>query len=441
MDKTVLLHWDGLSWARPIINADRNFLGPKPKQASDVLKPGDVVRLQHTGQQWQLVQLPQAQGASIALDPTNGALLALVGGFAFDQSNFNRATQAKRQAGSAFKPFLYSAALDKGLTLASIINDAPIVMSDLSQEDAWRPKNDNRQFYGPTRLRYGLTHSRNLVSVRLLQLIGIGFARDYIHQFGFSWDELPNSLSLALGSGVLTPLQLTQAYAVFANGGYKITPYFIDRITLDQDNKTLYQANPALACPDCDTTDSNTLPPSRLAPRIISAQNAYLITNALQDVIKSGTGRRALRLHRHDLAGKTGTTNDQVDAWFAGFNRDVVFTVWVGFDNPKSLHEYGAQVALPIWVNFMRQALVNRPEQTLAQPAGIITMRIDQRTGLPVQPGESHDSLFELFRTQYAPTMANRQNRQAPAIKVIEEREETDKPDETPQTPSLNELF
>ena len=444
--QTVLLPWNGLAWARPIINADRNFLGPKPKQVSDILKPGDVVRLQHTEQQWQLIQLPQVQGASVALDPSNGALLALVGGFSFEQSNFNRATQAKRQAGSAFKPFLYSAALDKGLTLASIINDAPIVMSDLSQEAAWRPKNDNRQFNGPTRLRYGLTHSRNLVSVRLLQLIGIEFARNYIHQFGFSWDELPDSLSLALGSGVVTPLQLTQAYAVFANGGYKITPYFIDHITLDQGKKLLYQADPALACPDCDTAETNPLPPSHLAPRIISAQNAYLITNALQDVIKSGTGRLALRLHRHDLAGKTGTTNDQVDAWFAGFNHDIAFTTWVGFDNPKSLHEYGAQIALPIWVNFMRQALTDRPEHTLAQPTGIITMRIDQHTGLPVQPGQSRDSLFELFRTQYAPTLKNNPHSGSTqstnqTITETTETDEPEKPANTPQPPSINELF
>ena len=402
----ISLPWTALSWARPILDPDQNRLGAKPKQAIDVLKLGDVVRVRYDGKAWQLTQLPQVQGAGVALDPNNGALLALVGGFSFQQSKFNRATQAKRQPGSAFKPFLYSAALDKGLTLASIVNDSPIVMQDISQEQAWRPKNDNRRFYGPTRLRYGLTHSRNLVSVRLLQIIGIAFAREYIHRFGFTWDELPDSLSLALGSGTLTPLQLTKGYAVFANGGYQIAPYFIDHITAENNQRLLYQAHSALACAMCDPSEPA---PSNTAKQIISPQNAYLITNVLQGVIQSGTGRRALSLHRSDLAGKTGTTNNQYDAWFAGFNPDLVFTIWMGFDNPRSLFEYGSQSALPIWVNFMREALANSPEHNVTQPAGIITMRIDKRTGEPVQPNQPN-SLFEHFRTQYAPTLRNHAN-------------------------------
>lgn len=401
---TVHLPWSGLAWARPIVNKKRNWLGKQPKQASDILKPGDIIYVRRVNKEWHLTQLPLVQGAIVSLNPNDGALLALNGGFNFNQSKFNRAIQAQRQPGSAFKPFIYSAALDKGLTLASIINDAPIVMSDISSEEAWRPKNDNRRFYGPTRLRYGLIHSRNLVTVRLLQTIGIPFARQYIQRFGFSANQLPDTLSLALGSGTATPLQLARGYAVFANGGYKITPYFINTVT-DTNGNILYQAKPAVACPTCYTLDMSQFNDSHItsiAPRIISPRNAYLMTIALQDVIKSGTGRRARVLHRQDLAGKTGTTNDYFDASFAGFNSDIVTTVWTGFDLPQSLHEYSSKAALSIWINFMRDALKNYPEHSLPQPPGIVTVRIDKQTGLPAS-AEQVNTRFELFREEYAP--------------------------------------
>ncbi len=421
----ITLPWSGLKWARPVINAKRNILGRTPTQASDILKPGDVIRVRQIGNQWRLTQLPIIQGALVALNPSNGALLALVGGFNFNQSKFNRAIQAQRQPGSAFKPFIYSAALEKGLTLASIINDAPIVIEDASAEDAWRPNNDNHRFHGPTRLRYGIIHSTNLVTVRLLQTIGIPFARQYLQRFGFVETQLPNTLSLALGSGTVTPLELAQGYASFANGGYKITPHFIQRIT-DDDNDVLYQAIPNIACATCYTSDISMRGDvdQPLAPRIISPRNAYLITSALQDVIKYGTGRRARTLHRQDLAGKTGTTNKQVDAWFSGFNGDIVLTVWTGFDAPRGVHEYGQQLALPIWIDFMKYALANRPEHSLSQPPGIVTVRIDRKTGLPAST-EQQDTKFELFRKEYAPKntkpIANNTNTPTTPISTVDE--------------------
>ena len=326
---------------------------------------------------------PQAQGALVALNPSNGAVLALVGGFNYYFSHFNRATQAWRQPGSGFKPFIYSAALEKDYTLASLINDAPIVIADPSQKGVWRPQNDNYQFLGPTRLRVGLAKSRNLVSIRLLQDIGIEYALDYAKRFGFDMEKQPHTLSLALGTGMLTPIQLAAAYASFANGGYKASPYVIDHIE-DITGKIIYQAN----TPEM--------------PRIISAQNAFLMNSALLDVIRYGTGQRARALNRNDIAGKTGTTNDQMDAWFSGFNGDIVTTVWVGFDQPRSLFEYGAQAALPIWMNFMKTALQGKPENTLAQPPGLVTVSIDPETGLLATP-EQDNAIPEFFLSDQAP--------------------------------------
>jgi penicillin-binding protein 1A len=400
--RTITIPWSGLSWARHAYNNE--YTGPLPQQASEIVKIGDVIRVQRINNQWQLAQVPKVEGALIAMDPNNGALLALSGGFSFGESHYNRAIQAMRQPGSNFKPFYYAASLEKGFTWASIINDAPIVEEHGGGNNSlWRPMNDDLRFYGPTRLRVALTNSYNLASIRLLKTIGLRYALDYISRFGFNPSQLPHGLSLALGSGTVTPLQIVSGYAVFANGGYRITPYFIDNIT-NQDNQMIYQAQPPLACEDCTAQTSNKTPTALpTAPRAISPQNAYLMTSVLKDVIRSGTGRRALALQRSDLAGKTGTSNNFVDAWFSGFNSDLVATAWVGFDNPESLHEFGSQAALPIWVNFMSQALAGRPVHTLAQPPGIVTARIDPRTGLLAYPGQTN-AIFEVFESKYLPT-------------------------------------
>ncbi|MBN2689656.1 MAG: PBP1A family penicillin-binding protein [Gammaproteobacteria bacterium] len=338
--------------------------------------------------------LPQVSGALVAINPENGAIIALNGGFSFAKSKFNCATDALRQTGSSFKPFVYSAALSKGYTLASTINDAPVVIQSYGVNKLWRPENDTRRFYGPTRLKVALMQSRNLVSIRLLQLIGTDYTINFLQKFGFSAKQLPNSLSLALGTASITPLQMAAAYTIFANGGYKVTPYLITKI-VDENGKTIYHYNPTTV-PNSNNSFGNE------APRVLSAQNAYLITRAMQAVIKHGTGRAALSLNRQDLAGKTGTTNDKKDAWFAGFNTKLVAVVWVGFNQPQSLHEYGAQAALPIWIDFMKQTLKNTPESKLQKPAGIVTVRIDPKTGLLARPNQSN-AIFEQFRQEYAP--------------------------------------
>ena len=399
----VTVPWSGLSWARPVLND--GYVSFPPTKASDIVKRGDVVNvIQATNGQWWLTQIPQVEGGLVAMDPQMGAILALEGGFDYERSNFNRITQAERQPGSNFKPFLYSAALAKGYTLATMINDAPVVMEDSGENTLWRPMNDTRKFYGPTSLRIGLIKSRNLVSIRLLQKIGIPYAIQYFERFSFDPNVLPHSLSLALGSVTITPLQMARGYCIFANGGFRVTPYFIDRIE-DQSHHLLFQAKPPRACQACVENPNPSIEqmPNPIATQVIMPQNAYLITQVLRDVIRFGTGRAAKILNRSDLAGKTGTTNDQVDAWFSGFNNNLEVTVWVGYDNLRSLHEYGAQAALPIWIQFMRVALQGQPEATLPQPPGMVMVRIDPRTGLLASP-DQQDAIFEIFRKQYAPT-------------------------------------
>ena len=366
-------------------------------------REGDVVWLLPVHSGWHFTQIPRVQGAIVSLNPQNGAVLALSGGFNYRLSPFNRVTQSVRQPGSLFKPFVYSAALSKGFTLASVINDAPIVVSDSGENQWWRPENDTLRFYGPTRLRVGLRRSRNLVSIRLLQAIGLPYMLQYSQRFGFEVDKLPSGLSLALGSASVTPWQMAGAYALFANGGYRIEPYYIDRI-LDAHNRPLFTARPAHACPACMTHKENALTiPLPTASETITAQNAYLINQAMQDVIQRGTGRAARALKRQDLAGKTGTTNKKYDAWFAGFNSDVLAVVWVGFDHLQSLHEYGAQAALPIWMNYMRLALTHQPEHSMPEPPGLIRVRIDPKTGL-LACSNQKQAIFELFRTDHQPT-------------------------------------
>jgi penicillin-binding protein 1A len=333
-----------------------------------------------------LAQVPQAQGAFVALDPQDGAISALVGGFDYYASKFNRVVQARRQPGSSFKPFIYSGALEQGFTPATMVLDAPIVIEGSGLEGLWRPENDSRHFYGPTRLRDALARSRNLVSIRILRALGVDYAIDYAQRFGFEPAELPHNLTVALGTAQLTPLEMVRGYAVFANGGFRVTPYLIDRVE-DAYGKVLMAANPAVACMECDLPVDPPLPqpPSalpaepaasvdtapesadsahknsarNLAPRVISPANAFLMTDLMRDVIRKGTARRALALKRDDIAGKTGTTNDRRDTWFSGFNGDIVATAWVGFDQERSLgaNEEGGHTALPIWVYFMGEAL------------------------------------------------------------------------------------
>ncbi len=409
--------WGGLSWAREYINDNR--LGPKLKTASDVVKVGDLIYVQPDPKHgWRLSQPPQAEGALVSVSAHDGHIIALTGGYDFHRSNFNRVTQATRQPGSNFKPFIYSAALEKGFTAASIINDAPVVFDDTGLESAWRPENYSGKFYGPTRLRQALIKSRNLVSIRLMRSIGIPYALEYVSRFGFDVDNLPRDLSLALGSGAVTPLQLSAGYAVLANGGYRVTPHLIKQIT-DADDNLILEAKPATVChDDCvipadeidalilDESSTDSPPrPVNIAQRVAPQGNIYLMTSMLRDVIRHGTGKRALQLKRNDLAGKTGTTNDQQDAWFSGYNADVATITWVGFDQVRSLgnRETGGRAALPMWIYYMDEALKGTPEKPLERPPGLVTVRIDPENGLLAESNHP-GAIFETFRSEYAPT-------------------------------------
>ncbi len=445
----VVLTLDGLGWARPFIRL--NALGARPQAVSDVLSPGDLVRLRRVGEEWRLAQIPRAEAALVALDADTGGVLAMVGGLDFGRSQFNRVTQSRRQPGSAFKPFVYAAALDEGYTLASLVNDAPVVLDDPSMERAWRPTNFGRRFYGPTRLREAMVHSRNLVSVRLLMDIGVDYARDYISDFGFARNDLPAGPSMALGSASITPLSLTSAYAVFANGGFAVEPQIIHRIT-DSAGQTVFEPSWTRICPDCpepgehELVLDNSAPENddtgprridlssmddnldeggamfgpqlpRVAPQIISPQTSWLIHSMLADVVTQGTGRRALRLGRNDLAGKTGTTNDLRDTWFVGYGGGIVATVWLGMDDNESLgsQEQGGRTALPLWVDFMEVALKDRSEREHSEPVGLARALINPDSGLRARPGAS-GAMSEWFHSDNLP----------PLEASEEERRETD---------------
>lgn len=387
----VTLDWAGLSWARPYL--EENAVGPAPKRAADVLRVGDIVYLEPpentTDGYWRLAQVPRVGGAFVALRPNDGAVQALVGGFDFTESSYNRAVQAERQPGSAIKPFIYTAALEKGFTPATTVSGAPIVVEDVSLEEEWRPEDYSRQFHGPTRLRKALAQSLNLVSIRLLRAIGAGYAVEYLERFGFDPAKLPRNLSLALGTASTTPMQMTSAFAIFANGGYRIEPYFIARVE-DADHKVLEQAAPKVAggsiprhmdVPGAVPRDAQ----PHAAPRVLSPQIDFLITSMLRDVIREGTGKAALELGRQDLAGKTGTTNEYRDAWFAGFNSDLVAVSWIGFDQPASLGraETGGRAALPMWMDYMRVALDGMAEKPLVPPPGVRKEPVNSETGQP----------------------------------------------------------
>jgi len=441
------IHWDGLSWARAYIG-DRKQ-GTPPKFAHQILTYGDVVLVSNTANGYRLNQLPIASSALISMSPDNGAIQAIVGGYSFQQSQFNRVTQAKRQVGSNIKPFIYSAALEHGFTLASLINDAPINQWDKSGGSVWRPKNSPAKYDGPIRVRLALAQSKNVVAVRLFRQVGKSNVMDHLQSFGFARDELPNNETLALGSASFTPLEIATGYAVFANGGYLITPYFIERIE-DSFGNIVFQASPQIACDELclkkqtqsSSNDAiNTLPEETenstpteptfdIAERILDPQNAFLVTNAMNSVIWGadwrakpywqGTGWRSRALKRKDISGKTGTTNQSKDAWFSGFSRRLVTSVWIGFDDPSrdlgrtaynnnlpknqiTGSEAGANSAQPAWNLFMKQALPHFPLEPFMQPNDIVSARIDKTTGKLTYKTDN-SSVFEYFKKGTIPT-------------------------------------
>lgn len=416
----VQMSFDGLAWARPYISD--NQVGPAPTVVNDVLKPGDVIRIRYTEEgAARLTQIPVVQGALVSLDPVDGAVVALNGGFDFSLNNFNRATQSRRQPGSAFKPFTFSAALENGFTVARIVNDAPIPPVRTEQEVEWRPRNSNGRFNGPVSLREILERSINVAAVRVVMEAGVSNVVEHVRKFGFDDAAVPRNLAVALGAGGVAPIDLARGYAAFANGGYRIDPYFIERVE-GVDGTVLYEAAPQTACEECGTEDADAdepagadapglvgslaelYPESHRAPRIISPQNAYLITDMMRGVIRRGTGVRALALGRRDIAGKTGTTNEDRDTWFAGINADLVAVTWVGFneDRPLGRGEEGARTALPMWISFMRQALDGVPERTLPTPPGIVEVRINPDNGL-VASDNNLSAVFEKFRIDHVP--------------------------------------
>ncbi len=432
---TATLPWGGISWAKPFI--DRETTGEAPETVADVLTVGDLVYVMPTANDsWALAQVPEAQGAVVSIDPYDGAVNALTGGFDFTTSKFNRARQAYRQPGSSFKPFIYSAALEHGNTAATVVLDAPVVINSSELEAVWRPINYSGRFYGPTRMREALVRSMNLVSVRLLLFeTGVGNAVRHIAKFGFGGAALPHNGSLALGGGAASPLDMAQGYATLANGGHAVQPYVIDAI-YGPEGETLYRAEPAVVCDTCfiDTEDVELKPGSseqmtldemadialeyrpdasvapqlfenvNVAPQVITPQNAFLVQDMMRDVVRRGTGRRAMALGRRDLSGKTGTSNDRRDAWFGGFNGDLAAIVWVGYDDDQPLGpgEEGSRTALPIWVEFARIALRGVPENQLPEPLGIEHVLIDRETGCPARAGQQNVT-FEIFREGHAP--------------------------------------
>lgn len=353
------------------------------------IRRGAIVRVVQEGKSgWSIGQLPAVEASLVSIDPGDGSVRALVGGFDFDRNKFNHVTQALRQPGSSFKPFIYSAALEKGYTPATIVNDAPLRFeARQTGSEAWEPKNFDGTFEGPMRLRAALAKSKNLVSVRILQDITPQYAQDYITRFGFEARLHPAYLPMALGAGTVTPMQMVVGYSVFANGGYRVTPYFIDKIE-DQRGKVVAKATPKRAGEGAD--------------RVIDARNAFVMTSLLQEVVRSGTAASALRLGRSDLGGKTGTTNDFVDAWFAGYQPGLVAVAWIGFDNPRSLgrNETGGQAALPMWISYMGQVLKDVPNRSFDIPEGIVTARIDPDTGMRVPDGK----LTEYFYQEFVPS-------------------------------------
>lgn len=422
-------------WARTYIDVDNR--GPRVSDLTTVIAPGDIIRIQPVEKNgtttWRLAQLPEIQGAVVAMEPTTGSIKALVGGFDFYRNQYNHALQSARQPGSSFKPFIYSAALANGVNAADVFLDAPLVFEDANLESQYRPENDNNRYNGPTRLREALYRSINLVSIRVLLEVGAGKVLDHVGNFGFDTRSFPRNTQLAIGGGTMTvaPLDMSRAYAVLANGGHLVEPNIIDRI-VDQQGETVYLPARVEVCTDCDSDQdsaSQTQPtaagfsePSTLeefaaeipeavdqreiipATRVIDERNAFIVDSMLKDVIKRGTGRRARSIGRNDLGGKTGTTNDAEDTWFNGYNKNLVTSVWVGFSNqaPLGANAYGSNTPLPIWIDFMEDALAGRAPAKVFQPPGITTMKISPDTGEAAAPGDAN-AIFEFFFAENAP--------------------------------------
>ncbi len=379
--ETIEISGDGLKFAQ-------RMLGDKAP-ANQRLRRGAVIRIQKTEKgQWHISQLPHVEAALVSVDPADGAIRALVGGFDFNRNKYNHVTQALRQPGSSFKPFIYSAALEKGFTPATVINDAPLVF-DASQtgSEPWAPRNFDGKFEGPMRMRTALVKSKNLVSVRILQAITPQYAQDYVTRFGFEARYHPPYLTMALGAGNVTPLQMAGAYAVFANGGFRVAPYFVTRIE-DAKGTVISRSSPGRA--------------GEGAERAIDARNAFIMSSILQDVVRMGTGARAMQLGRGDLGGKTGTTNDFIDAWFCGFGTGLVAVAWIGFDNPHSLghNETGGQAALPMWIAYMGRAMKGVEEQARSVPDGVVQARVDSETGLRDAEGRG---IADYFYQEFLP--------------------------------------
>ncbi len=404
-----IVPWDGLSWARKFISVES--MGPPPGSAAEIVTRGDLVALRidpANPQRLRLAEEPQVQGALVSLEPATGAIRALTGGYDFSRNQFNHAVQARRQPGSGFKPFVYSAALAKGITAASIYMDAPIVLDDEGLETQYRPDNNNNRYNGPTRLREALYRSINLVSIRVLLDVGAGRALRHVARFGFDTSDFPRNTQLGVGGGTMgvTPMEMARAYSVFANGGQLITPHLITAVR--RNDKVLEtRSYPAVCTADCerqtsldetaeDPTAANAQP--EYAPRVLDQDNAWLMHTMLQDVIKRGTGRRAAELERLDLAGKTGTTNEAADTWFNGYSPSLATSVWVGFSDYRPLgpREFGSTTPLPIWIDYMREALRDVPEIQLEQPETVVSLKIDPETGRIARPGAAN-AIFEYF--------------------------------------------
>ena len=373
----------------------QKFLSETAPAVQQRIHPGSIIRVQKSDKGlWQIVQIPQVEASLVSIDPQDGSIRSLVGGFDFNRNQFNHVTQAWRQPGSSLKPFIYSAALEKGFTPATVINDAPISFSAAETgSKPWEPRNFESKYDGPIRMREALAKSKNMVSVRILRAITVQYAQDYISRFGFDPSMHPPYMTMALGAGSVTPMQMAVGYTAFANGGFRVAPYFIQRIE-DEKGNILEQAQPSQV--------------AKNAVQIIDPRNAYLMTTMMQDVVERGTATRAKQLNRTDLAGKTGTTNDHVDAWFCGYQTGLVAVAWIGFDNPKSLgeHETGGRAALPIWVNYMGKVLQNVPMSPPISPQGVITARVNPATGFRV----SHGGIVEHFLQEQLPPEAGHED-------------------------------
>ncbi|MCE9634010.1 MAG: penicillin-binding protein 1A [Methylophilales bacterium] len=372
---------------KPVLKTLTDLKTPEKKK----IARGAIIRLhQADNGHWSVAQLPQVEAALVAADPRTGAVRALVGGFDFSRSKFDHVTQAWRQPGSSFKPFIYSASLEKGVTAASVINDAPITISaaETGSGSSWEPHNFDGKFEGPMRMRTALTKSKNMVSIRILQHIGVSYAQEYIQKFGFSPKEHPAYLAMALGAGSVTPWQMVGAYSVFANGGYRVKPYLIAKIT-DSAGNVISQAKPAVV--------------GGSAEQVIDPRNAFIMTNILQDVARIGTAAKAKELGRYDLAGKTGTTNNLVDAWFAGYNPTQVAVAWIGFDQPHTLgnQETGGHAALPMWISYMGKVLQGVPDNPYPVPQGVVQAKVDPNTGLRM--GDDDAGIYEYFFQEFLP--------------------------------------